>query len=447
MSEAILAYEFYSYKIVPSRRLLLRNEQPLSVKPKVFETLLFLIRRHGKLVTKEELIDNVWGRAFIEEGSLTQNIFALRKVFGEKPSDHRFIVTVPGKGYSFVAPVREICEEKSRPLNTGREIGNLASRKTTKNSEIYQTYLKYRFFWESRTEKGLLKSLEGAKEMIAAEPNFALGYVALADAYLLLGHHLYLAPDKVYPAVKAATAQALRLDPLLAQAHSSQADYAFITKNWEDAEKGYRLAISLKPDYACAHHWYGWFLTVMGKFDESLEEIERAQQIDSNSLYLATVRGVPFFYKGFYESAIKQFRAVLEVDPNYNRARYYLAHALFHSGKKEAGIKEFEKVAAAEPSQQTMAFLGYCYGMAGRYSEAREMLRRIDLLAQTRYVSPYVRAYIYLGLGRTDEALTELEKSFEENSIWLIWLNIDTQFEILREEPRFKRIIKKLGFP
>lgn len=448
-SNIISRYEFDNFSVIPSRRLLLQNGQSIAVKPKVFDTLVILIRSRGKLLTKEELVDKIWSESFVEEGSLTQNIFALRKIFGEKPRDHQYIITMPGKGYSFVAEVREIYEQKEELIDEGENLKDevLLERKKFQNSEIYQTYLKYRFFWETRTECGLLKSLKGAKEIVAAESNFSLGYVAVANSYLLLGHHLYFAPDKVYSAVKAAIESALELDPELAEAYSSQADYYFVTKDWERAEKTYKLSISLKTDYACARHWYGWFLTAMGKYDEAIEQIEQAQQFDPNSLYLATVRGVPFYYKRQYDRAIKQFRLILEIDPNYNRARYYLAMALFHSGEKKAGIAEFERVAATEPIQQTLALLGYCYGIAGRRSEALEILYRIERIARKRYVSPYIRAYIYLGLGETDKALTELEKALKENAIWLIWLNIDSQFEILREEPRFKKLIGKLNFP
>ncbi len=581
MSTRISQYEFENYILLPSERLLLQDKQPIPLKSKVFETLLTLVEHYGQLLTKEELMDKIWCESFVEEGNLTQNIFILRKIFGEKLHDHRFIVTVPGQGYKFVAKVLKVSDNEPEKLESqnghltsghikslavlplkfllpndtdkehlglaiadslitqlntnqaisirptdsvikyaetlkdvitiGQELAvdnilsgtiqisgdkvranfqlhevktgdtvwaskiearstdffelqdqiakqtaielasklnnGLSFKNTPNNLDTYQTYIKYRFFWETRTEEGLLKSLNGAKEMVAAEPNFALGYTCLADSYLLLCHHLFLSPEIALPPIRQALDKALEIEPNLAEAYSTKADYCFITKDWLQAEELYQLAIKLKPNFASAPHWYSWFLTAMGRFDESLKQIEYAQMLDTNSLYLGVVRGVPLLYKREFEQAIKQFRMVLDVDPNYKRARYYLALSLFHAGEIEKGISEFEKVVVAEPIQQTMAMMGYCYGVAGQNSKAREMLRQIDDMARKRYVSPYMRAYIHLGLGEIDQALNQLEKSFDTNDIWLVWLKVDMQLELLHDEPRYKKLLQRLNFP
>jgi DNA-binding winged helix-turn-helix (wHTH) protein/tetratricopeptide (TPR) repeat protein len=584
MSSRVLRYEFGNYRLLPSERLLYCAGENIPLKSKVFETLLTLVRHPGKLLTKDELMMHIWGNNFVEEANLTQNIFTLRKIFGEKPRDHQFIVTVPGRGYRFVAPVETITEAKSEnqtnaaihsslnghvkslavlplkflmpkdsesekylglaiadslitqlstcrkfsvrstetvlkyvetemdAISIGREMDvevvlsgtiqtlnakmranlqlydtksgdtlwadkfevvsedffemqdkissqaadalarqgheSLRTRRAAVSPEIYQKYIKYRFFWESRTEEGLLTSLQGAKEIVAAAPDFPLGYTCLADTYLLLGHHLYFPPERVYRNVEKAVDEALELDPNLAEAYATKADLCFISKGWEDCEKYHRKSIALKPDYASARHWYSWFLMAVGRFDESLEQIEQAQRLDANSLYLTTIRGVPFCYKGEFEQAIEQFRLVLEISPDFKRARYYLAWALFHAGRHAEAIAEFEKVIVAEPIQQTFAYLGYCYGRVGMKEKAFEMLRRIDRTAlDGKYVSPYHRGIIYAGLGDSNQALTELEKALEENSIWLIWLKVDLQYRDLHDEPRFKDLMKKLNFP
>ena len=585
MSNKVLRYEFGNYHLLPSERLLYCAGEKIPMKSKVFETLLTLVRHAGQLLTKDELMVQIWGNNYVEEANLTQNIFTLRKIFGEKPRDHQFIVTVPGRGYRFVAPVETVsgqrqenqtngsihtslnghtislavlplkflipkdieserylglaiadslitqlsacrkfsvrstetvlryAETEKDAISIGRELdvevvlsgtiqtlnakiranlqlyetktgdtlwadkfevvstdffemqdtissqaadalvrqghANLKARKAApENPEIYQKYIKYRFFWESRTEEGLLASLTNAEEMVAAAPDFALGYVCLGDAYLLLGHHLYFPPEKVYRNVEKAVEKALELDPESAEAYATKADLCFISRGWENCEKHHRKSISLKPDYASAHHWYSWFLMATGRLEEALIQIEEAQRLDPNSLYLTTIRGMPFCYQGDFEQGIRQFRMVLEIDPNFKRARYYLAWALFHSGRHAEGIEEFERVVADEPIQQTFAFLGYCYGRTGMKEKAYEMLRRIDRTAfEGKYVSPYHRGLIYAGLGDTNQALTELEKAFDENSIWLIWLKVDLQFKILHDEPRFQDLLRRLNFP
>ncbi len=583
MTNKVLRYEFGNYVLQPSERLLFCGGKTVPMKSKVFETLLTLVRHQGELLTKDELMEKIWSNNFVEEANLTQNIFTLRKIFGENPRDHHFIVTVPGRGYRFVAQVETITEPKTEnslngsihssnghsrslavlplkllipkeseekkylglaiadslitqlstsrkfsvrsteavlkyvetekdAISIGRELdvevvlsgtiqtldtkiranlqlydtkngetlwadkfevisndffemqdkiagqiadaltsqnssGNSLGRKPPENTDVYQNYIKYRFFWESRTKEGLLASLQGAHEIVAAAPDFSLGYVCLADSYLLLGHHLYLPPEKVYVNVQAAVDRALELDPNLAEAYATKADYCFINKDWAKCEKFHHKSISLKPEYASARHWYSWFLMAMGRFDEAFEQIEHAQRLDANSLYLITIRGVPFCYKGDFDRAIRQFRLVLEIDPNFKRARYYLAWALFHSGRWAEGIAEFEKVVADEPIQQTIALLGFCYGRSGMTAKAHEMLSRLGRMATQGYISPYQRAIIYAGLGDNEQVYSELEKAFAENSIWLVWLKVDLPFSNLRDEPRFKELIKKLNFP
>jgi DNA-binding winged helix-turn-helix (wHTH) protein/tetratricopeptide (TPR) repeat protein len=583
MSSRVLRYEFGNYRLLPSERLLFHAGENIQLKSKVFETLLTLVRHPGKLLTKDQLMTEIWGKNFVEEANLTQNIFTLRKIFGENPRDHRFIVTVPGRGYRFVAPVETITEQKPAALTNGavyasngnnkslavlplkflmpkdagsekylglaiadtlitqlsatrkfavrsteavlkyvgtekdaiaigrelevevilsgtiqtlnakiranlqlhdtrsgdtlwadkfdvaagdffemqdrissratdalvsRQNENSRSHNISENSEVYRKYIKYRFFWETRTEEGLLASLAGGREIIAAAPDFPLGFICLADAYLLLGHHLYFPPAVVHANVARAVEKALELAPDLAEGYATKADYCFVSRRWEECEKYHRRAIALKPDYASGRHWYGWFLTAVGRFDEALEQMEQAQLLDVNSLYLLTVRGVPFAYKGDFERAIRQFQLVLEIDPNFKRAHYYLAWTLVHSGRLTEGVAELEEVVAAEPILQTVSLLGYAYGKTGDGGKARAMLRRIDRMEQEgKYVSPYHRAAVYAGLGDRNQALTELEKAFAENSIWLIWLKVDFQFQDLRDEPRFQDLIKRLGFP
>ncbi|HEX3102158.1 MAG TPA: tetratricopeptide repeat protein, partial [Pyrinomonadaceae bacterium] len=323
----------------------------------------------------------------------------------------------------------------------------LSVERSLHDAEIYQSYLKYRFFWETRTESGLLMSLSGANKIVAADPTFPLGYIGVADSYLLLGHHLFLSPEKILPAVDRAVHKALELAPDLPEAHASLADLYFISRKWVKAEETYQESVKLNPNYASSRHWYGWYLLATGRFDESLEQIHQAQRLDPNSLYLGTVCGIPLLYKEEYERAIAQFRMILEVKPDFNRARYYLALSLFHAGDRTAGIAEFERVVAAEPIQQTIGLLGYCYGATGRHDDARQMLRQIEHIESHRYVEPYVKAWVLNGMGEIDQALTQLERAFDGGSIWLVWMKIDKQFLNLRREPRFLNLVKKMDFP
>ncbi|HEX7316955.1 MAG TPA: tetratricopeptide repeat protein [Pyrinomonadaceae bacterium] len=430
-----MRYEFDEYSLLTSERLLLKGGERVALKPKVFETLLALVRNPGRLLSKEELIGLIWPDSFVEVSNLSQNIFTLRRALGESPQDHRFIVTVPGYGYRFVAKVREL------------EEGEGPRRKTPKDVDVYQTYVKGRFFWDKRTEEGLRVALSSARAVLEAEPGLPLGHVALADCYLLMGEFLYLSPGEAFPPAREAARRALALDPALGEAHASMAEYVFFYgRDWAGAERFYRDAIRLSPDYAGARHWYTWFLIAMGRYEDAAEQIRQAQMIDPGSLVLNTIVGLPDYYTGRYEQAIKQFRGTLEIEPNYHHARYYLGSALVHAGRPEEAVAEFEAMVAADPLQQAIALLGYCYAVSGRREEAGRMLSRLDELERQRFVAAYVRAFIHIGLGERERALDQLERAYEEQELWLVFLNVDPFFRGLRDEPRFTRLLERLRF-
>ncbi len=572
----VIRYEFGDYSLLPSERLLLRGGEPVPLKPKVFDTLLTLVQHRRRLLSRDELIGLIWPGRIVEEGNLSQNIFTLRKLLGERPHEHRFIVTVPGQGYRFVAKVKEVLDEESAsapgsaggglkslavlplkslpptedesylglviadtlitrlnsgsgisvrpttailkytrtdedPLKVGRELvvdvvvdgtvrwvgekvrvnlqmvdvrtretiwaglfeaatddlvrvedsiaeqvvaalkvvvrGGGRRGRAPADIETYQTYVKGRFFWDKRTEEGLKVGLACAREVVAAEPDFALGHVGMADSYLLMGEYSYAAPEEAFPAALAAVQQALSLNPELGEAQASLAEYLFFYEwDWARAEEHYQRALRLSPDYATARHWYTWFLCAMGRFEEAAEQIRRAQMLDHGSIVLYTMVGMPFYFRGDYRRAIEQFRRTLEMDLSFGHVRYYLGSALAHSGRYEEAAAQFEEQIAADPIQQALGLLGYCYARSGRAGRAREMLARLDELEGRRHVSPYVRAFVHVGLGETGEALSQLEKTYERRSPWMVWLNVDPFFGSLRSEPRFVSLLDRLGF-
>jgi tetratricopeptide (TPR) repeat protein len=168
---------------------------------------------------------------------------------------------------------------------------------------------------------------------------------------------------------------------------------------------------------------------------------------DPGSLVLNTIVGLPDYYMGRYEQAIRQFRGTLEIEPNYHHARYYLGSALVHSGKPEEAVAEFEAMVAADPLQQAVALLGYCYAVSGRPDDAGRMLSRLDELERDHFVAAYVRAFIHMGLGERARALAQLERACDEQEPWAVFLNVDPFFRGLRGEPRFTRLLERMRFP
>ena len=190
-----------------------------------------------------------------------------------------------------------------------------------KSYEAYDLYLKGLFFWNKRTSEGFERAVGYYQEAVKKDPGYARAYAGLADSYALMGGYAGIQPKELMQKARVAAQRAVELDDGLAEAHVARAVVAQNFEwDWKIAEREYRRAIELDPNYATAHHWYAEYLALMGRFDEASAEIEHARQLDPLSLIIATDHGVIFYYARQFDRAIEQFRAVLEMDPQYPHA-------------------------------------------------------------------------------------------------------------------------------
>jgi len=316
----------------------------------------------------------------------------------------------------------------------------------TANLEAYNLYLKGRYNWNQRTQGGLNRSIGFFEQAIAAEPAYAAAWAGLADSYALLASYGESPPREAMPKAKAAAEKALQLDSTLAQAHVSLGFVrSFYDWDWKGAEREYRRAIELNPGYATAHHWYSGCLRAMGRVDEALAEIQRAQQLDPLSLAIGRDLGRAFRSRRQPERAIEQFRKVLELDPSFPSGYVHLGMAYEDQGSYQEALAAFLKARALPGSNPlTTGALGHCYAASGQPEEARKLLKELEGLARQRYVSAISRALIYIGLGEKDGAFQWLEKACQEHDPWLGWLNADPIFDRLRADSRFPNLLKKV---
>jgi DNA-binding winged helix-turn-helix (wHTH) protein/TolB-like protein/Tfp pilus assembly protein PilF len=625
-------YEFAEFHVDAGKRLLMRSDgETVPLTPKVFDTLLYLVEHQGVVLDKDELMQAIWPDTVVEENNLNQSISALRRVLGESRGENRFIATVPGRGYRFVADVKaaaapkRIAEEESfapamppeqrtdrhrgylqftflagigivglafalhylwptrtavlkaptsstpipsvsllrsiavlpfkplvadhrdeslemgmadtlnfrmsslrdvtvRPISSvrkfsgleqdpvaaGRELGvesvldgqiqkwgdrirvtarligvgdakqlwagqfdekftdiftvqDLISEKVisalalkltaeeqkrltkhyTENAEAYQLYINGRFYWEKRTLEGLKKAIEYFQQAIWKDQKYALAYAGLADSYALLGV-FHLPPKEAFPKAKDAALNALRIDDRLAEAHAAvghiKVQYEY---DWAGAEREYRRAIELNPNYATVHHFYALYLSEMGRFDESLAEIKRAQELEPSSLFIHSNRGAILYRARRYDEAINQLQSVLEMNPDFDYAHSVLGLAYLQKGMVEQAIAEFQK--RKMPGTGGAGDLGQAYASSGRRNEALKEIDKLQELSKQRYVAPYNLALIYTSLGDKNNALEWLEKAYEDRSTLLIWIRVDPRLDSLRSEPRFKGVLRRMG--
>jgi TolB-like protein/tetratricopeptide (TPR) repeat protein len=329
---------------------------------------------------------------------------------------------------------------------TGFEQHAIASRPTV-NTEAHQLYLKGRFFWNKRTGNDLKKSIDYFQRAIAADPNYALAYVGVADAYVLLPSYTAGTPRDSYPKAKAAAKKALELDDTLAEAHTSLAmaiwlyDFDFFQANRE-----FQRAIELTPNYAPAHQQYGNnTLAALGRFDGAIVEGKRAVELDPLSLIINSDLGTNYYYARRYDEAIDQLRKTLDMDSGFYYAYFTLGPALEMKGARDAAIGEYQKARALNDDPSVLGLLARAYGLSGNKTEAGKILDRLKELSKDRYVSAYSFALIYLGLGDKEEALGWLEKSYQDRAASDIgYIRIDPLLDPPRGEPRFEALAEKI---
>jgi len=328
------------------------------------------------------------------------------------------------------------------------EIGSAGGRRSegrTDDIEVYQLYIKGRYFWDKRSDAGLTRALECAREMVRLDPNFAGAWVGVADSCALLAEYLFRDPQTMFPEAKSAALKALKLDDELAEAHASLAEaLLYYDWDWAGAEREYKLAIKLNPNYSSALLFYAWLLLTQGRFDEASQSLRQAQRIDPGSLTLKTVMGLPHYYRRQPERAIEHYRQALEMDADFAQAHYYLGEALILQGRYDEAVAAFRHVALAHP-QQALALEVFARARAGRADEARRILRRLVELSAGQYISPYCLARVHVGLRDFERAFAELERGVAERACWMIFLRVDPFMDELRSDPRFAALLDRVG--
>jgi len=329
---------------------------------------------------------------------------------------------------------------------SGSEQHAIAAR-PTENTEAHQLYLKGRFFWNKRTANDLKKSIEYFEQAIAADPNYALAYAGIADAYVWLPGYTAGTPRDCYPKAKAAATKALQLDDTLAEAHTTLALAIWLYDfDASQAIKEFQRAIELNPNYAIAHQQYGNnTLSALGRFDDAIVEGKRAVELDPLSLVINTDMGSDYYYARRYDEAIAQLHKTLEMDPGFYIAHLVLGQVLDAKGARDAAIVECEKARALNDDPSVLGVLARSHGLSGNKMEAEKILDHLKKLSKERYVSAYSFALAYLGLGDKEEALRWLEQSYQDRAGSDVgFIRVDPLLDPVRDDPRFEALAEKI---
>jgi len=342
---------------------------------------------------------------------------------------------------------RAIAEEIQISL-TPREQAALKSVKVV-NPIAYESYLKGRYFWNKRTADGLKIALAYFKQASEEDPKYAQAYCGLADTYALLGDWQYavMTPQEANPQAKAAALKAVELDGALGEAHNS---LAFVLDGFDwDLDSGgkeFRRALELNPGYATAHHWYSWHLALLGRYDEAIAEMKKAQSLDPLSLIINTDLAELFVLSHAYDESIRQSRKTIEMDPNFAMAHNQLAQAYLQQHVYKEAVVELQKaVQLSGGSPICIANLARAYALSGQKSEALTLLSDLKTSSTPGFSHASEIAAIYVSLGDMDEAMHWIEKGYAER--FNPGVLIRPGFDPLRSDPRFKNVVHSIGLP
>jgi serine/threonine-protein kinase len=585
-AQSAQVYEFGNYRLDMTKRLLLGGGgnpgdastawTPVSLTPKAFDTLVYLVEHGGAVLGKDELMRAIWPDTVVEENNLNQNISLLRRALGDDSREHRYIATVPGRGYQFVASVRVaagtaeskgpaepsiavlpflnlsadpandyFCDGLAEDLINAlsrleqlrvaartsasffkgrhadvREIGQKLNVSTvlegsvrrsgnrlritaqlinassgyhlwserfdretemrdvfdlqdeitlavvnalelkllgeeksallkhhTGNIRAYELYLKGRFHLFKAMPAEIQTGISFFERAIQLDSSYALAHVGLAHAYRLSVLALDVEPIGAFAKAKAAALKAIAIDDNLAEAHVA---LGFILLwhdlDWNAAARQVQRSLELNRHSADTHWLYGRLLSVKGRHQEALAEIERARQLDPLSPVINASEGLYLLYAGRGEEALTRLRETVELDPSSLLARLFLIRALIARGMFAEAIAEAQTLQAMNPDDSMpIAFAGFAQAKSGQQGAARATLKKLLQLSSRRYVPPYCIAMIYNGLSERDEALAWLERGFEQRDPRMTILREDFTWSNLRDDPGFLSLLKRMN--
>ena len=319
---------------------------------------------------------------------------------------------------------------------------------STANPEAYQAYLKGRYYWNRRTAENLKKAIEQFKIATDRDPNYAIAYAGLADCYAVLHEYAGAPTSETVPQAKAYAERALAIDAQLAEPHATLGSVNENLWHWGEAEKEFKRAIELNPNYPTAYHWYSIFLKDFGRNDEAAATIKRAQQLDPLSSVIAVNISRLYQLQNNHTASIENSLKIIELDPSFGPAYEYLALSYLKQGKNAEAIAAMEK--AAELNNRSgivLGDLGYVYAATGKQAEAIAVIKELEAKYERKEAIGQFIAAAYMGLGEKDKVFAWLEKDFEARNGKLGEVRWQVQFETLRDDPRFKDLLKRMGLP
>ncbi len=321
----------------------------------------------------------------------------------------------------------------------------------TTDPEAEEFYLKGRYYWNKRTPEDLNKAIDYFTQAIVRDPNHAQAYVGLADCYNLLREFAAMPSEEAFPRALAAARKAVELDESSAEANASLAFVLFYW-NWDiaGAERTFRRAIELNPDYVAAHHWYATFLMTLGRYPEAMKEIERAQELDPASSAILADKALLLFHQGDPERATELLRQIEASQPAFFSPHKYLSYIYLAKRDYRNYLVEATKSATLSHDAEELAVLRAAeqgFNAGGGQGMLAGILRLQKKLYAEGRLPAYAVAETCARLGRKEEALRYLQTAYERHETAFLSLRVDEGWSSLHDDPAYRQLLAQAGFP
>lgn len=330
----------------------------------------------------------------------------------------------------------------------GRIDGGSLVGRPTDNLAAYTVYLRGQYAWNKRTPEGYRGAIAEFERAAALDPQFALPHAGIAYCHAMLGFDEIgvVPPSEAMPKARAAAERALELDPLLPQAHGSRAVIAFLYEwDWALAESEFARAASLGPDTTAVSNWHSIFLALMGRDEEAMAVITRAESIDPLSLINQLTVGRCHYLARRFDAAIALFRSCLDLEPRFFLAYSAIARGYLAKGMFPEALAEVERgMGLVGRLPVLLTYVGCAHAALGQRNEALGLVDELRQAAAHQYVPTIYRAQVLAALGEVDEAFELYDVAYAQRSGWLVFLRVEPLWDPLRPDPRFRALLKKM---
>ncbi|HTK82088.1 MAG TPA: protein kinase [Bacteroidota bacterium] len=331
-------------------------------------------------------------------------------------------------------------------LAVSEETQQKLAKHTTENTQAYQLYLQGRYYWNKRNGAAIERGIDYFKQAIALDPTYALAYAGLADCYIIQSQYAGIPTSITIPLTDSMARKALALDNSLAEAHTTLAFTYFEQWKYEEAEREFKQAIAMNPRYPTAYHWYNILLLRTGRVDEAEPVIKKGYELDPFSPIITLNVGAIFLSRKQFDAALPYFKKCIELDPSFAPGYGWLGMTYEQLKNYSEAIPAIQKsVELSGRSAEYVGYLGYALGRMGKRDEALALLKENQDRYRAGTGAAYNVARIYAGLGEKENVLQWLEKDFEDHSTWINSLIEDWEWDLVRTDPRFIDMEKKMG--